>query len=183
MKTLILNGSPRKDGDTATLLNEFREHVLGEVVEISAYRDSISACIDCRSCWKVRGCALKDDMAKIYADDYDVLLIASPVYMYNLPGPMMSLASRFQVYYAASRFLNDPIVRNKKKASLILVAGGNGGAWPAIESAKLMFKTLNADFDDINLVTSLKTDTIPAKDDPDALKKVREMAIRLNESF
>ena len=30
------------------------------------------------------GCAIKDKMEIIFKDDYDVLIIASPIYMYNV---------------------------------------------------------------------------------------------------
>jgi len=181
MKTLIINGSPRKNGDTQTLINEFKKHISGEVIVVSAYHDKISACTDCRACWKKQGCTIDDDMSKVYADDYDVFVIASPVYMFNLTGPLMSLASRFQMYYSAKRFLDNPIARRKKSAVLLLVAGGDGGAWPAIESAKLIFKIMNAAYDETNTVLSLKTDELPAKDDVKALGKAREAALRMNE--
>ena len=176
VKTLIINGSPRRSGDTAHLINEFKKHIAGEVVEISAYHDNISPCIDCRKCWEKQGCAINDDMAAIYADDFDTVVIASPVYMSNLTGPLLSLASRFQVYFSASRILKKPIQRRRKKGVLILVGGGDGGAEPAIESAKLIFKMMNAEFSEENAVFSLKTDVLAAKDDMEAMERVRKVA-------
>lgn len=180
MKTLIINGSPRKKGDSAALINEFKKHIAGEVLEISAYYDNIAPCNDCRHCWKQRGCVIEDDMAKIYADDFDNIVIASPVYISNLTGPVLSLAGRFQIYFAARRFLKDPIIRRKKVGALILVAGGDGGAEPAINSAKLIFKMMNAKLDDENMAFSLKTDTLPAGEDIIAIEKVRDIAQRIN---
>jgi len=182
MKMLIINGSPRPNGDTVSLLNEFKAHVKGEIVEVSAYRDKISPCIDCRRCWEKQGCVIKDDMETIYADDFDTVVIASPVYMSNLTGPVLSLASRFQIYFAAARILKNPIERRTKKGILILAGGGDGGAEPAIESAKLIFRSMKAKFDENDMVLSLKTDEIPARDDTDAIEKVREIAMRLAEN-
>ena len=54
MKTLIINGSPKKNGDTAALIDELLRHLEGEVRIISG-DDSISPCIDCRFCWKKNG--------------------------------------------------------------------------------------------------------------------------------
>jgi len=179
MKTLIINGSPRRNGDTVSLLNELKTHLGGEIVEISAYRDKISPCIDCRRCWEKLGCVINDDMAAIYADDFDNVIIASPVYMSNLTGPVLSLASRFQVYFAAGRILKTPIKRRPKRGVLILVGGGDGGEEPAVQSAKLIFKMMNAELGDEDIVLSLKTDILPAKDDTLAVGKVREIARRL----
>lgn len=49
MKTLIINGSPKKDGDTAVLINELVRNLKGEVVILTCY-DEISPCNDCRFC-------------------------------------------------------------------------------------------------------------------------------------
>jgi len=95
-KTLIINGSPRPHGDTATLIAELKKHLIGEVVEISAYRSNIAPCVDCRGCWKTAKCVVKDDMSLIYNDDFDNVVLASPVYYMTLPGPVLSLMSRFQ---------------------------------------------------------------------------------------
>ena len=43
MKTLILNGSPRKNGDTAFLQQEFLAHLKGEYGVIHAYDGKIRA--------------------------------------------------------------------------------------------------------------------------------------------
>ena len=180
MKTLIINGSPRKSGDTAALLSELRRYLNGEVTEISAYRDNISPCTDCRWCFENRGCVIKDDMDKIYADDYDNLVIASPIHTSLLTGPVVSLASRFQCYYAARRFQNDPIVRRQKRGAIILVGGGDGTYAPALDLSRMMLRYMNASFDEENFALSHNTDNIPAKDDKAALEQVRQIANRLN---
>jgi NAD(P)H-dependent FMN reductase len=41
MQTLILNGSPRKNGDTASLLQYLRQYLDSEILEFSAYYDNI----------------------------------------------------------------------------------------------------------------------------------------------
>lgn len=50
MKTLILNGSPRKNGDTMTWLKEFINRLDGEYKIVNAYKCNIKPCIDCRYC-------------------------------------------------------------------------------------------------------------------------------------
>ena len=183
MKTLIINGSPRRNGDTSALLAELKKQLNGQIMEVSAYYDKIAPCTDCRLCWKKKGCAIKDDMAKIYEDDFEVVVIASPLYMSNLTGPLVSLASRFQAYYAAKRFLKDAINIRNKTAILILVGGGDGGPEPAIQMAKWMFKKMNAELRDENVVFSLHTDELPAKEDLVAYLKIKEIACRINQKY
>ena len=80
MKTLILNGSPRVNGDTASLIRTVTEGLLGEHKVLDTYRCDISPCVDCRYCREHPGCAIQDEMQEIY--DYiqqcDNILIASP---------------------------------------------------------------------------------------------------------
>lgn len=182
MKTLIINGSPRKNGDTSALVSELKKHLKGEVIELSAYYDKISPCIDCRACWKQKGCAIKDDMAKIYNDDFDNVVIASPIHMSYLTGPLMELASRFQAYYAARFILHDKFVLRKKRAVLIIV-GGDGNPEKALDQAKMIFREMNAELEDQNTVFSLHTDRLPAGEDSQALIKISDIASRINEAY
>ena len=180
MRTLVLNGSPRKDGDTAALVQELRKGLAGEVEELSAFYGNISPCVDCRSCNERPGCAIRDGMDAVYADDFGVVVVASPLYMSNLTGPLMNVASRLQAYYAARRFLKTPVALCKKKGVLLLAGGGDGSPDDAVRLAKWIFRLLNADFSDENLVFSMNTDVLPAARDEVALQKIRKIAARLN---
>jgi len=180
MKTLFINGSPRKTGDTAFLLSELKKHINHEIIEISAYYNNIKPCIDCRACTKEKGCKVNDEMQLIYADDFDNVIIASPLYMSNLTPPLIGLASRFQAYYCAKRFLKDEFCVKEKKAALILVGGGDGNPEGAIELSQWIFKKLNAVNFEKNIVLSLKTDDIPTSEDREAIKKVQEIALYFN---
>lgn len=46
MKTLILNGSPRVNGDTESLVRIMTNNLKGEYKIVNAYRCDISPCID-----------------------------------------------------------------------------------------------------------------------------------------
>lgn len=181
MKTLIINGSPRVSGDTAALIKELRKTLRGEVVELSAFRSGIAPCVDCRGCWTTARCVVRDEMDLIYRDDFDSVVLASPVYFCTLPGQVLGLMSRFQPQHAARFFLNDPILLRPKKAGLILVAGGKGNEAGAEHHIRVMFKMLNAHGYEEHTVKSTNTDTIPAKDDEAALSGVRALARWLEE--
>ena len=86
MKTLIINGSPRVNGDTNSLINIVKERIGGEYKIVDAYRCNISPCLDCRFCWKNSGCAIQDEMQEVYdyINDCDNILIASPIYFSEL---------------------------------------------------------------------------------------------------
>lgn len=181
MKTLIINGSPRPNGDTAALVAELKAHLKGEVVELSAFRSKIAPCVDCRRCWKTARCAVRDEMDIIYADDFDAVVLASPVYYMTLPGQVLSLMSRFQPQHAATFFLNKPLLLREKKAGLILTAGGKGNEDGAMHHIRVMFRMLNAHGWEEHTVKSVKTDFLPAARDAAALESVRALAAWLEE--
>jgi len=183
MKTLILNGSPRPNGDTAALIRALREELLGEVIEVHCYREKISPCVDCRRCAREPGCAIQDGMQQLYPvfETCDNIVIASPVY-FSLPtGPLLSVCSRIQTYFCASFIRKSPVPIRPKRGGIILSGGGSGSAAPAEETARRLLKYMKAK--EIGPVAaSLKTDKLPAKDDPDALEAARALARFLNDS-
>lgn len=175
-KTLIINGSPRVHGNTAALIDELRRHLDGEVIEISAFRSNIAPCVDCRGCWDTAVCVVKDDMQIIYDDDFDNVVIASPVYFGTLPGQMLSLISRMQPWHAATFFLKQPLKQKKKKSAAILTAGGKGNQAHAAHHMHAFFRMVNAEGFEKHTVCSPNTDTCPASEDQKALQEVAELA-------
>ena len=175
MKTLIINGSPRPDGNTVALIRELKKHLEGEVVEISAFYSNIAPCVDCRGCWKTARCVVDDGMQVIYEDDFDNVVVASPVYYGTLPGSVLSLMSRLQPWHAATYFINEPLVQRPKKAAAILTAGGKGNQERAFHHLRALFRMLNAGGFEEHLVCSPNTDTIPASDDANAMEQAKSL--------
>ena len=179
-KTLILNGSPREGGNTAALIALLKGQLEGEVMEISAFRSGIAPCVDCRACWTTAKCAVRDGMQTIYDDDFDNVVIASPVYYGTLPGQMLSLMSRLQPWHAAKFFLNKPLELREKRAAVILTAGGKGNADMALHHVRALCRMLNATGFEEHWVCSPSTDTIPADQDEKAVADVLALAQWLN---
>ena len=109
---------------------------------------------------------MKDDMEIIYKDDYNILVLASPVYMYNMTPPMFNLVTRLNWIWSNQFFLKKRVNLRKKRGILILVGGGSGEPKHALDTAKLIFKFLNADFNIKNdYLYSLHTNELSAKED------------------
>ncbi len=179
-KTLIINSSPRINGDTSALIREMKKHLSGEITELSAYRANIAPCLDCRSCQKALGCVIDDDMHVIYADDFVNVVIASPVYYGHFPGPLVNIMSRFQPQYGAKHILNDPMELRRKKGGLILVAGGKGNESGALRPARVLFRLMNATGFEEHTVMSTNTDVQRAAEDAAALDGVKKLAELMN---
>lgn len=182
-RTLIVNGSPRPHGNTVALIEEMKKTLEGEVVEISAFRSNIAPCVDCRGCVKTAKCVVRDEMDTIYADDYDNVVIATPVYFGTMPGAMMSLLSRFQPQHAAMFFLDIPRNISPKKAGLILTAGSRKNEDRAMPHVRCMFNMFNARGYEGYEVISNNTDEVPADQDEAAMAAARRLGEYLNEDW
>lgn len=181
MKTLIINGSPKKNGDTQALIDAFVSGLSGEY-RIVSRGDGISPCVDCRYCWKHDGCAVKDAMQAVYdyLADCDAVVLASPVWFSSLSGPALDIGSRFQTYFARKFFRHLPSPLKPKRGVILLVGGQPGTEVGPIANAKTVLGLANIAKDDITVVTSMDTDHIPAALDTAALKAARSAAQALS---
>lgn len=99
MKVLIINGSPRKTGNTSVALAEMvstfaSEGVETEVVQIGG--KDIRGCIACGTCAKKGACVFEDIVNETAPkfEEADGLVIASPVYYASANGTMISFLDR-----------------------------------------------------------------------------------------
>ena len=107
-------------------------------------------------------------MDTLLKDDYDVLIIASPLYMSFVTPPLFSVISRLNFIWSNRYFLNISNEMKAKKGVLILTGGGDGSPNPAINIAKTAFHFLKASFDPaLDCIQSLNTNSAPVQDDPD----------------
>jgi len=183
MKTLIINGSPRKNGDTEVLINEFVKHLKGDV-KIVGWKDNISPCIDCRWCWDKPGCGLKDGMQAVYdyLEECDNVVLASPIWFSSLSGPLLDIASRFQTLFAARFFRREAMPASKQ--GVIFLTGGQAGTEEQPEkSAYIILRNMGVLKQNIEVIKSMDTDNLPAKADTAALARAREAAGRLNAAY
>lgn len=171
MKTLVLNGSPRKNGDTASLIRKVTEKITGEYRIINAYSCNISPCIDCRYCREHPGCAIEDEMQEVYEyiRECDNILIASPVYFSELTGKLLDLGSRLQTYYCSVAFRKEKPIPKEKKGAVILVGGGDGRMDKAYSTACILLRHMNCRTIH-EPVSSHHTNDLPAAEDRNAIQ-------------
>ena len=182
MKTLIINGSPRKCGETVSLINKLTEQLNGEYKIINAYYSNISACVDCRYCWSNDGCAINDEMAGVYdyIEDCDNVVIASPIYFSQPTGKLLDVCSRFQTYFAAKHFRNEAPLAKAKKGAVILVGGGDGNPQKAYDTLCGILNHINTT-EIYKLVGSFNTNKISAIEDYKTLNDICKLAEFLND--
>ena len=99
MKVLIINGSPRKDGNTTIAVNEMMKIFAEEEVEAEAVQignKDIRGCIACGSCFEKGKCVF-DDVVNELAPKFeaaDGLVVASPVYYASANATLIACLDR-----------------------------------------------------------------------------------------
>lgn len=102
MRAIAINGSPRKEWNTATLLKKALEGVafIGAQTELIHLSDlNFRGCCSCFCCKKkntVPQCVMKDDLAEVLKNvvNCDILILGSPLYLGNITGTMKSFMER-----------------------------------------------------------------------------------------
>ncbi len=103
MKVLLINGSPRKSGNTALALEEMANVFAGEGIEaeiIHIGNQEIRGCIACGSCGKTGKCVFDDAVNEIAPkfEAADGIVIGSPVYYASANATLMAFMQR--LFYA-----------------------------------------------------------------------------------
>ncbi len=102
MKQVVMfNGSPRKDGNIATILNTIERGVQDGGAEVKTYTLFKMKFMACQSCFKCRiddgSCAINDEITAALEEvkTANGVVIGSPIYMMQMSGPVKNLYDRF----------------------------------------------------------------------------------------
>ena len=105
MKVLMINGSPRNEGNTTIALEEMRKvfeknSVEVEIIQIGQM--AIHGCISCNYCYKNGKCAFNDIVNQLNEkfEKSNGLVVASPVYYASANGTLISLLDR--LFYSSN---------------------------------------------------------------------------------
>ncbi|MGD1940818.1 MAG: flavodoxin family protein [Leptolyngbyaceae cyanobacterium] len=129
LNLLILVGSPRRTGNSATLAAAVQQGAeqVGSRVALRFIDDSISSFLrDCRTCRLPDGeCAIADRFRTLFFDDFlpaDGVIFCSPVYWYGLSAQTKAFFDRTFCYYAASHPDSTQVIEqmSRKRIGLVL---------------------------------------------------------------
>jgi multimeric flavodoxin WrbA len=122
-KVLMLNGSPKENGNIALALNEmgkiFEENNVDfEIVQLG--KKDIRGCIACGSCSNTGKCVFNDAVNEIAAkfEEADGLVVGSPVYYGSANGTLMSALQRL--------FYSSPFDKSLKVGASVVCARRSG---------------------------------------------------------
>ena len=142
MKVLLINGSPRKQGNTFLALSEAaktleQQGIETEIVQIGV--KPVRGCIACGHCMvkQLGRCVFDDDICNRISEkmgDADALIVGSPVYYGQPNGSVLSLIQR--MFFSAGAK-----VQNKPAAAVCVCR--RGGATAAYQTLNMPFEMMN----------------------------------------
>lgn len=127
MKVLLINGSPRQNGNTNLALTEaakqLKKHGIAiELLQIGS--QAVHGCVACNHCRATGRCVFDDDLCNRAIDlmsGCDALIVGSPTYYGQPNGTVLSLVQRMS--YAASK-----VMQNKPAAAVAVCRRGGASA-------------------------------------------------------
>ena len=142
MKTLLVNGSPHKAGNTATALAEVAKALEGEGVAAEVFwigAKPVRGCSACGACKRDGGgkCVFADDACNdliARLREADAVVVGSPVYYGQPNGALLALLQR--AFFACPE-----AVRGKPAASVAICR--RGGSTAAFQCLNMPFQMLN----------------------------------------
>ena len=141
MKVVAFNGSARKDGNTAILINYTLKELEKEGIETELFQlagQKIHGCIACRKCFenKDQRCSVKDDVLNDCIEkmvESDGILLGSPTYFADITTEMKALIDRSGIVARAN---NDMF---KRKVGAGIVVARRAGSIHALDSINHFF--------------------------------------------
>ena len=140
MKVLLINGSPRSNGNTFIALSGVAETLESNGIEteiVSVGTRAVQGCIACRQCVEKGRCVFNDDLYNsVYGklNTADGIVVGSPVYFAGPNGSLCALLDR--LFYSAATLLQ------YKPAAAVAVCR-RGGASATFERLNKYFTITN----------------------------------------
>lgn len=139
MKVLAINGSARKDGNTAILIKRVFEELNKEGIETERIQLAGQVIEPCKACWACgdqQNCVHRKGIFRDIFDkmkEADGILLGSPVYSANISANMQALLERAAVVGD----MNPGLLAHKVGAAV--VAARRGGAMNALDAMNHFF--------------------------------------------
>lgn len=123
MKILLINGSPKKEGNTFIALSEVQKTLEAEGVEtemIHVGHKDIHGCIACLKCRETGKCVFHDIVNEVAEKfkEADGIVVGSPVYYASPNGTLLSFLDRL--------FYSTPFDKSMKVGAAVAVARRGG---------------------------------------------------------
>ncbi len=127
---VVLNGSPRKRGNTSALVRSFTEGAQSAGNQVTEFFLDAMDIHGCKGCFgghsdREHPCVQRDAMDQVYAAvrECDVVVLASPLYYWNLSGQLRTAVDRLFALEEGG----ENLLRGHGRASVLLMAAEGHG--------------------------------------------------------
>lgn len=128
-KIVVLNGSPRRNGNTSALTEAFAKGVRESGHQVTEFFLDGMNLHGCKGCFgggtnPASPCVQKDDMDKIYPayKEADIVVLASPLYYWFISGQLKCVFDRLFAVAECNADYQNP----RKECALLMAAEGDG---------------------------------------------------------
>ncbi len=188
MEVFAFNGSPRKNGNTSTLVKailEGAESAGAKTTEIRLHDINMKGCQACYACKENPGiCALKDDLSpSLHAiKNATGIVLGSPIYMFRIAGQMKFFVDRMYSYYQykPEGMGYDSAVPPGKTYAMVISQGASDSDQYK-RSARWLAGMAGAGlgFSEVGRIIHTNSLNAPAKDDEKLLEEAQAIGRRL----
>lgn len=100
MKILMINGSPRKNGNTIAALRQLEQELspTHQTELLASYSYTVNPCLSCYQCAKNGGKCIQKDDTNILLDkisEADMLILGTPVYWWGMSAQLKLIVDKF----------------------------------------------------------------------------------------
>ncbi len=182
-RVLILNGSPRKKGNTFFLIQElskfiFEEGHEAEILHLNDY--DIKPCQGCFWCYKdyPLKCIQNDVMNGLYPSvlDSDVIVFASPIYWFNYSAQLKLFIDRLVALHVPGGHS----LAGHKFACIFIYGDSSAessGVYTAIDSINHMIRYFGGE--NLGVVHGTGGDKLTISGKPDVIKELKDLAEKI----
>ncbi len=151
---LIVNGSPRKGGNTDILTDTLLESAVKEGADAEKIRLAsirVKPCLECGGCDETGECIIEDDGKELFEKiaKADVLVVASPIFFYNITAITQAMVERSQACWVSKYLLKRGPWGGKRRKGIFVSVGATKGKMlfdGVIRVMKYYFDAVDADY-------------------------------------
>lgn len=183
MKTIVINGSPKKNGQTMSLTNELISKINGDIEIIHVYDYMpLKPCLGCEKCKTQSICSQEDYFGDVLKkiEDADCIILAAPMWFGNISGPLMSFLSRLNVWRNGYETRKDRVHSWDKAGVLVMTTGARWKSMAKSVEATVEFYFKEIDALMLGSIYANKTDILPSKNNFYALTQCSYIADQIN---
>jgi multimeric flavodoxin WrbA len=185
MKVLGILGSPRRGGNSETLLKAFLQGAAAggaEVEEVLLRNLKISPCLEIYHCFKDGECPIKDDMRELYGKllAADVVVLATPVFFYGVSAQAKTMIDRTQALWARRYVMKQDFPGGHRQGVLLAVGATRGRLlFVGVRlTAKYFFDAINVRYA-AELLVRGADEKGAIQEQPETLEQARDLGRRL----